>query len=169
MYKTIKQLFKKGVVVNSKELEEFRQNIFDKQNRVIDLEKRANKLREECKTFVQKLKRECPHEEVAHTGGWIGQVVKYAEVDMNCDSSYLEVEVHNPERRCVFCGYYETGRHVLKDDILKEKYKYLGMDETVNIDIEYIFQKLGNQEKRKILEANKDVIMSALICPKEYF
>lgn len=55
-------------MVKSK-LELLRQEIFDKQTEVESLEKRAKTLREECRTSVQRLRQECPHEEVSHQKG----------------------------------------------------------------------------------------------------
>lgn len=132
------------------DLEVALQSIFEKENEVNKLIANIKTIKEEYSALVQRLRRECSHEEVSHSPGYICKKVKLIDIDMAGHFEYEEVDVVSPHRKCVLCGLYEMGEHVLDRDALKKRYENLPINQPIDIDSEYIFRELRNQEKRKV-------------------
>lgn len=148
------------------DLELMRRDIFDKETVVNGLIVDIKTIKGERFALVQRLRKECPHEEVSHCAGYVCKEVKLAEIDMPGHFEYEEVDVVAPRRKCVCCGLNEVGKHVLSYDALKKKYDNLPVGQSVDIDFEYIFKELGNQEKRKV---TKFLHGTHVRCPEDYF
>lgn len=145
-------------------LELMRQSIFDKEDEVNRSVADIKRIREERFALVQKLREECPHKEITHCKGYVRKEIKLAEIDMPGHFTYEEVEVISPRRKCTFCGLDEIGKHVLDHYALRERHKDLPVGQSVDIDREYMFDKLGNKEKRRVVDFKGQHIK----CPGDY-
>ena len=132
-----------------------RTSVFDNEDEVKFLREKLDAIRKKHATLLRRLSEECPHLEVVHTKGCVFKIKELAEIDMPGHFEQERLGIQAPSRMCTFCGLKEIGRHRDGEVYLEAKYAGLPVGQSVNIDPEYEFSKL-NQQNREIVESWKE-------------